>query len=101
MAENAPNPSGRELRLDEAIAAYYRAREAGQALDQGAFLARYPDLADELAAFLDDKAAFEKKAADDLSPDSEAATLGPTPTPTPAAVLGKVGYFGDYELLEE
>jgi len=62
MAENAHNPSERDLRLDEAIAAFYQASEAGQALDRSSFLARYPDLADELAAFLDDKSAFEKQA---------------------------------------
>ena len=101
MAENVNNPSERELRLDEAIAAFYQAREAGQRLDRGAFLARYPDLAGELAAFLDDKAAFEKRAGGPPAPAAEAATLGASPTVPPAAPLGKVSYFGDYELLEE
>jgi WD40 repeat protein/predicted Ser/Thr protein kinase len=101
MAEKVNDPSERELRLDEAIASFYQAREAGQALDRNAFLACYPDLADELAAFLDNKAAFEKRAGGSPSPASEAATLGPTPTQPAPAPLEKVGYFGDYELLAE
>src|SRR5438105_7086821 len=101
MAENDKNPSERELRMDEAIAAYYQAREAGQALDRSAFLARYPDLAGELAAFLDDKAAFEKRAGGPPSPAADAPTLGPTPALPTAAPLGNVSYFGDYELLAE
>src|SRR5262245_56136365 len=101
MAENLNNPSDRERRLDEAIAAFYQAREAGQPLDHGALLARYPDLADELNAFLADKAAFEKRAGGLPSPASEAETLAPTSALSAAAPLGKVGYFGDYELVAE
>jgi eukaryotic-like serine/threonine-protein kinase len=99
MAEHVNEPTERERRLDEAIATYYQARDAGQPLDRNALLARYPELAGELAAFLDDKAAFEKRAGGPPTPSSEAATLGPNPAV--AAPLGKVAYFGDYELLAE
>ncbi len=101
MAEQSSNPSDRERRLDEAIASYYQAREAGTVPDHAAFLARYPDLAAELAAFLDDKAAFEQQAGGGQAAPSEAATLGPTDTLAVPLPLGKVSYFGDYELLEE
>jgi WD40 repeat protein/tRNA A-37 threonylcarbamoyl transferase component Bud32 len=54
-------PSGsteRERRLDEAVAEYLLGSEAGRAPDPVQFLARYPDLAEELALFLDDRQAF-------------------------------------------
>ncbi len=101
MADHGNPSSEHELRLYEAIAAYYQAREAGESLDRAAFLARYPDLAGELAAFLDNKAAFEKRAGGTPLPASEAETLGPSPTLSATTPLGKVGYFGDYELLAE
>ena len=57
------NGSGPDGRVEEAVAAYYEATESGAAIDAAAFLARYPDLADELTRFLADKAAFERRAA--------------------------------------
>lgn len=42
-----------EVRLQEAIAAYFQDQENGP-VDREAFLARYPDLADELRAFFAD-----------------------------------------------
>src|SRR5262249_59252515 len=81
----------RDARLHEAIAAYYQALEAGRSADRAAFLARYPDLAGELAAFLDDKAAFERRAGGAAAPQPdatqahEAAAFAPSPAhpPTP------------------
>src|SRR5262249_12620093 len=94
----------REERLNEAIAAYLEAVEAGRAPDREAFLALYPDLADELRAFLDDQARFAR-AAGHLGGPAPPPAAGPTPPPpaAPAAggQLGTVRYFGDYELLEE
>ncbi|MHB1560148.1 MAG: serine/threonine-protein kinase, partial [Isosphaeraceae bacterium] len=50
-----PTPSlMREHRLEEAMAEYLLAAEFGRAPDRGVFLARHPDLAGELASFLDD-----------------------------------------------
>ena len=42
-------------RLEEAVLAYVKAADAGQPLDPEEWLARYPDLADELRAFLEDQ----------------------------------------------
>ena len=44
----------RERRLDEAAAKYFELHAAGQAGDRQQWLAQYPDLADELAEFLND-----------------------------------------------
>src|SRR6516162_4794348 len=49
-----------EARLDAVIAAYVRAVEAGQAPDQGALLARHPDLAADLAAYFADRDGIER-----------------------------------------
>src|SRR5262245_54279558 len=92
MAENENTPSEREQRLDAAIAEYYQALEIGQPLDREAFLAQHADLADELASFLADMAAFERQAGAGLRSEQN----GPLPEP-PATIR----YFGDYELLDE
>src|SRR5262245_32065107 len=69
-------------RLQEVIAAYLQAVDAGQAPDRDALLARHPDLANELRAFFADH-------------DSVRRLAGPPP------IGAKVRYFGDYELLDE
>ncbi len=47
-------PDG-ETRLYEVLAAYFDALEAGQAPDRAEWLSRYPDLAGELVAFLEEE----------------------------------------------
>src|SRR5262245_11826032 len=98
------HPSEREQRVNEAIAAYLEAVEAGRAPAREDFLARHPDLADELTAFLDDRDRFAR-AAGQLGPaaggldtqDAEAPTLPPGETATVTPPLDTVRYFGDYE----
>jgi WD40 repeat protein len=51
MSSESSQPSSREQRLHEAIAAYLGSIEAGQAQDRADLLARHPDLAAELKAF--------------------------------------------------
>jgi WD40 repeat protein len=94
------SPSVRDERVNEAIAEYLEAAEAGAPPDRQQFLARYPDLAAELAAFLADRDQFTRTA-ERLAPAAaaEPSTLGlESPPPAPS---GSVRYFGDYELLEE
>jgi tRNA A-37 threonylcarbamoyl transferase component Bud32 len=78
------NEPSREERVNEVIAAYLRAVEAGQAPDREALLRRHPDLEQELRSFFADRDAV----------------LGGT-QPHAAAAGEVVRYFGDYELLGE
>jgi WD40 repeat protein len=93
MTPSPETPSAREGRVNEAIAAYLETAEAGEAPGRAEFLSRYPDLADDLRAFLDDRDRFAQAAG----------RLGTTaPAPLPAAGGPPPGRsFGDYELLEE
>jgi tRNA A-37 threonylcarbamoyl transferase component Bud32 len=102
----SPDNNGREARLAELIAEYLEAVEAGRPPDREAWLAQHPDLADDLRAFL---AAHDRMAevgaplralASAQRTVSEPAMLAPAETPAGAS-LGRVRYFGDYELLEE
>src|SRR5262245_53961798 len=87
----------RERRVDEAIAWYFRHAEAGTPPDPDDFLNRFPEIRGDLQSFLADKAAFER-VADPADPNATVTLDAAAP---PAAPLGRVRYFGDYELLEE
>jgi WD40 repeat protein/tRNA A-37 threonylcarbamoyl transferase component Bud32 len=91
----------RERRLDEIATAYLQEIERGQAPRPAEWLARYPDLAEELAAFFaaQDQVAQLAAPLRAAAAGSEAATHAPSAAPPGS--LGTVRYFGDYELLEE
>jgi WD40 repeat protein/tRNA A-37 threonylcarbamoyl transferase component Bud32 len=94
----------REQQLDEVVTAYLKAVEAGVAPDQQEWLAQYPELADDLAAFLAAQDEVDRLAAPlpgQRPAAGEAATLAPNETAAPASPLEMVRYFGDYELLDE
>jgi serine/threonine-protein kinase len=115
MAENlkplidAPSDR-REQLLDEVIADYLEALEAGRPPERRTWLARHPELADELAAFFADQDQFSCL----VAPLRVAGpAMPPTPRPpmkvslavasAPAAspADSSVRSFGDFELLEE
>jgi len=96
---NTPANSSRERRLDELATAWLKALEAGENTDQQEWLQRYPDLADELQAFV---TAHQQVA--DIVPQRKENLPGPATIGHEDAThstLGTIRYFGDYELLEE
>ena len=106
MTREPDSASEREKRLNEVLAAYVEAVEAGQQPDQQDWLARYPDLAGELADFFANQKRMAELAGPlrpaHVPPTQEDPTLPPEPNRANGPPLGtKIRYFGDYELLEE
>jgi hypothetical protein len=102
-------PDAREDRVNEAIADYLELVRTTGTPDAEQFIAAHPDVAAELRAFLSDRQKFEDLmgAVDRVAGlricDSPTlvATRGDAAPATQPDSLGKVRYFGDYELLEE
>jgi WD40 repeat protein/tRNA A-37 threonylcarbamoyl transferase component Bud32 len=110
MNTTSANNAGHAARLEELIAVFLEAVEAGRAPDRDAWLAQHPDLADELRAFLanndrlaDVGAPLRALGAAEVpraeAPDHEAPTMTLTET-SAVCSSGQVRRFGDYELLE-
>lgn len=99
MTSHAADSSAHDDRVNEAIAAYLQAVEAGQIVERDAWLAGHPEIAAELALFLDDCDRFAAAVKPVAPPiDSRhAETLGENQT----GAAGPIGRFSDYELLEE
>lgn len=87
----APMPS--DLSLDDVLAEYIAREEAGRPTDRQALLARYPQYAADLREFLDNRDQIQRLAAPIRDPENDSLRS--------SQLLGKVRYFGDYELLEE
>src|SRR2546423_10679391 len=109
MAEEQGNETVREQRLGEAITAYLEAAEQGREPDRAALLARFPDLAADLAEFfagcdqVGRLAEPFRSAAASLPVEATDTTVPFLEGRRPAGLLGVPGAraFGDYELLEE
>jgi WD40 repeat protein len=86
MTLEATTTFDRERSLDEVVTAYLKEAQAGRTPDPDAWLARYPELASDLAEFFADRAAVERLAA-------------PLRSVAPATLPTEV--VGGYELLEE
>src|SRR4051812_12218254 len=95
-----PPDSSRQQRLNEVVAAYLAAAEAGAPPDRKELLRRHPDLAAGLREFFADPDRMNRAAA----PARRRAVPAPG-TPTPPARRPAAGppvrRVGDYELLEE
>src|SRR2546421_6761731 len=99
--------SSRESLLQEILAAYLQAGEAGRSPDRKEILARHPDLAADLETFFADHDRM-KNAAAPFRPAAETplnlAQVDTVAPDSPARLdvsVGRVHSFGDYELLEE
>src|SRR5262245_144035 len=87
----APTPS--EQSLDNVLAEYIAREEAGRPADRQELLARLPQYAAELREFFANRDQMQRLAAPICDPESGSLRSSRS--------LGKVRYFGDYELLEE
>jgi WD40 repeat protein len=96
MNTHTPEPADQ---LDELIAAYLDAEQAGRAPERSSWLAQHPQHAAELRRFLDNHVQLARLGAPlrDLAlPSPGAPGRG-----EPILPLGTVSYVGDYELLDE
>ncbi len=111
----APELSDFEARLDEVLAGFLEAVEAGESPDRSRLLANHPDLADELQAFFDDddwmRQVSRPEPTDTSLHDSRCileSTVISALAPSFVAYRSpddadpsRAYHFGDYELLEE
>jgi serine/threonine-protein kinase len=107
MDAKTSNTADREQRLDEAVTSYLQALGQGLEPDYQDWLARYPDLAEELAEYFAGREALEHVAA----PLREVGLAAPTAVADRDRTVGngEVGQpqelagteFGDYEILGE
>jgi|GEM_PF-720672 len=99
MNPDAQDSADRNARLEQVLAEYLRAAEAGTPRDRQQIIDQHPDLADELRSFFANRAALDRIAgsAFDATMDASANPQSAIPNPPSA----RVRYFGDYELLEE
>jgi serine/threonine-protein kinase len=92
---DTPEPADeRNLRIQEILADYLEAEEAGSPPDREAWLARYPELAAELRAFL---AGHDQ--ARQLGPVPPEPSTGPHQPDHVASDLETIRYFGDYAIV--
>jgi WD40 repeat protein len=106
MVDRLEDAAAREERVDEVIAAYLQAAQTGRKPNPREWLARFPDLADELGEFLADQEQFDLLAAplrDLLTPPGSATTTVNLAVTDTLRLSAKVPprRLGDYELLEE
>jgi WD40 repeat protein len=98
MASESLLSSDRERRLNEVLAAFLEADEAGHAPDRAEIMKRHPDLARELAEFFANRDQFASLA-DPFG--TQAMPPPPTITPSRHVASSATPRFGDYELLHE
>lgn len=98
MYPESNDTDDQESRLEQVLADYLHAAEAGKPLDQQALLERHPDLVDELKSFFANRGALEHLV-EPLKGAAFEPTLGLEEKVTDE--MHRIRYFGDYELLEE
>lgn len=102
MSIENSRPDEREQQLDAIIAAYYRAVEAGECIDQKDFIAKYPEVQTELSEFFADLGMFNAASPQDqLDPALEPTLTSGAAGREESCSGAVVRYFGEYEILEE
>jgi WD40 repeat protein len=101
MSPSSEPCCSREERVNEAIATYLEAAQAGRPPAADTFLARYPELDTELRQFLEGRQQFVQAAGALAAASPAAPTQGVAAQSQDTSNLGIVRYFGDYELLQE
>src|SRR5437660_1319947 len=109
MATKPTTPADRERLLDEVLLDYLKAVEAGQVPNRQELLARYPELAPELAEYFAGQDEMNQLAPPLRlaagPPDAGGLTLAPAPGDVTGNLSPATGararHFGDYELIEE
>ncbi len=110
MPDNSHDPNTDDPRWQEVLAEYLLAEEEGRAPDRESFLRRYPDFADRLRQFFENKDRLERLAGSPAPtpapvPGTSDGTLpeagAPTPGATTPALLRPGDRFDQYEILEE
>src|ERR1051325_7600122 len=96
----------RNDRLEEAVVAYFEARESGKVPDRSHWTARYPDLAAELEEFFANQDQVDSWTAPLRQVTLAASTGRRDPNRTQSDMPGSAATFsggvvGDYELLAE
>ncbi len=114
MPAKENDSSAREQRVNEVIAAYLKAVDAGQTPDPDEFIAQHRDVAGDLESFLTNRNQFEhlaeplREAAFNSNQQSDDATSCTSfessesvTTAGDVSIEAEGRHFGDYELLEE
>ncbi len=114
MSTDASDSSARSQRVDEVIAGYLEAVDAGETPDPEEFIAKHGDIADELESFFANRDQFERLAEplqavagvpnerpDDVTPPASNESSESSHTTAGASIVTKIRQFGDYELQEE
>src|SRR5262245_38431278 len=92
MADDVKAEAVGDSSLDDLLAQYIAGEETGSPPDRQELLAHYPQFANDLREFFANRDQMQRLA--------EPLRGGPDIV-RPSEALGKVRYFGDYELLEE
>ena len=102
MSDEASLPDEREQQLDAIIAAYYRAVEAGECVDQKDFIDKHPEFASQLKEFFGDLRMFQGSNHRNSGDPALEPTITTGTTQRKNFAAGTdVRYFGAYEILEE
>ena len=102
MPDSTDGNDEREQQLDAIIAAYYRAVEAGECVDQKDFIAQHPGVKRELSEFFADLGMLNAASPQDQQDPALEPTITAGTTHRKNLAAGAVvRYFGVYEILEE